>query len=311
MGDDGGDRRPGHDVRVARVLLRVSLAGRAGGLAAGRGPGAPPGIGRRWRRLRGWAAAGSSCRRAGASPPARRADFDAARARPGADACSRSALDSVSQWRAGLAPDRHAYEATVATFIGVQAVTAAAVLIMALYTLARSWRGLLDRTRRVTLDNTMLLWHYTVRRASWLSASSTSSRGFSGEPTGRESLDGAFLRADLGAPSDSRGTRPDAESCTPSGRNERREAAAASGALNDTPRSVHTRKHGAAQTGTARMTAVDGLGRVGERAAGTVCSTDAITGAGIGRYRKSRFSRFYAREVLLKLEGARRGKEAA
>jgi hypothetical protein len=58
-------------------------------------------------------------------------------------------------------------------------------------------------------------------------------------------------------------------------------------------------------------TAVDGSGRVGERAAGTVCSMDAITGAGISRYRKSRFSRFYAREVLLKLEGARRGKEAA
>ena len=72
------------------------------------------------------------------------------------------ALDGVSNLRAGLAPDRHAYEATVATFIGVQAVTAAAVLIMALYTLARSWRGLLDQTRRVTLDNTMLLWHYTV-----------------------------------------------------------------------------------------------------------------------------------------------------
>ncbi len=72
------------------------------------------------------------------------------------------AVDGVSHWRAGLAPDRHAYEATVATFVGVQAVTAAAVLIMALYTLARSWRGLLDRVRRVTLDNTMLLWHYTV-----------------------------------------------------------------------------------------------------------------------------------------------------
>ena len=52
------------------------------------------------------------------------------------------AVDGVSHWRAGLAPDRHAYEATVATFVGVQTVTAAAVLIMALYTLVRSWRGL-------------------------------------------------------------------------------------------------------------------------------------------------------------------------
>ena len=82
--------------------------------------------------------------------------------------------------------------------------------------------------------------------------------------------------------------------------------------LNDTPRSDHTRKQGAAQaTGTARMTAVDGLGRVGEQALGTVCSVDAVTGAGIGPYRKSRFFRFYEREVLPKLEGARRGKEAA
>jgi len=33
---------------------------------------------------------------------------------------------------------------------------------MVLYTLARSGCGLLDRARRVTLDNTMLLWHFTV-----------------------------------------------------------------------------------------------------------------------------------------------------
>jgi cytochrome c oxidase subunit I+III len=72
------------------------------------------------------------------------------------------ALDGVSQLRAGLTPDRHAYGATVATFISVQAVTSAAVLVMAFYTLARSWRGLLDRARRVTFDNTMLLWHYTI-----------------------------------------------------------------------------------------------------------------------------------------------------
>jgi hypothetical protein len=59
--------------------------------------------------------------------------------------------------------------------------------------------------------------------------------------------------------------------------------------LNDTPRSDHTRKQGASQaTGTARMIAVDGLGRVGERADGTVCSVGAVTGAGIGQCRKSR-----------------------
>jgi hypothetical protein len=81
--------------------------------------------------------------------------------------------------------------------------------------------------------------------------------------------------------------------------------------LNDTLRSDHTRKQGAAQTtGIARISAVVGLGRVGERADGTVCSVDAVK-TGIGPYRKSRFFRFYEREVLPKSEGARRGKEAA
>jgi len=74
--------------------------------------------------------------------------------------------------------------------------------------------------------------------------------------------------------------------------NEQREGAAAAVSLNDTPRSDHTRKQGPAQaTGISRMTAVDGLGRVGERADGTVCSVDAVTGAGIGPYRKSRLKR--------------------
>jgi len=70
--------------------------------------------------------------------------------------------------------------------------------------------------------------------------------------------------------------------------------------LNDTPRSdAHSEGRAAAQaTGIARMTAVDALGRVGERAHGMVCSVDALTGVGIGPYRKSRFCRFYEREVL-------------
>jgi cytochrome c oxidase subunit I+III len=72
------------------------------------------------------------------------------------------AVDGISQLRAGLAPARHAYGAIVATILGVQAATAATVLIMTAYTLARSGCGLLDRARRVTFDNTWLLWHYTV-----------------------------------------------------------------------------------------------------------------------------------------------------
>ena len=42
-----------------------------------------------------------------------------------------AALDGLGQLRAGLAPDRHAYGATVATVIVVQGVTALAVLMMA------------------------------------------------------------------------------------------------------------------------------------------------------------------------------------
>ena len=73
-----------------------------------------------------------------------------------------AALDGFGHLRGELAPDRHAYGATVATFIVVQGVTALAVLMMAAYTLARSWRGRLDQARRVTFDNTRLLWHYMV-----------------------------------------------------------------------------------------------------------------------------------------------------
>jgi len=38
----------------------------------------------------------------------------------------------------------------------------AVLVIMGLYTVARSLRGLLDGRRRATFDNTMLLMHYTV-----------------------------------------------------------------------------------------------------------------------------------------------------
>jgi cytochrome c oxidase subunit I+III len=72
------------------------------------------------------------------------------------------ALEGLGQLRAGLAPARHAYDATVATVLAVQAVTAAAALVLAVYSLARAWRGLLDGTRRVTFDNAAVLWHYTV-----------------------------------------------------------------------------------------------------------------------------------------------------
>ena len=72
------------------------------------------------------------------------------------------AVEAFGHLRVGLAPARHAYDATVATILCVQAATAATALVLALYALARVWRGLLDGTRRVTFDNMLLLWHYTV-----------------------------------------------------------------------------------------------------------------------------------------------------
>ena len=62
----------------------------------------------------------------------------------------------------GLEPDTHAYGAVVWTFAAWQGLHVCIVLLMTAYTLARLWRGLLHRGRRVTFDNTRLLWHYTV-----------------------------------------------------------------------------------------------------------------------------------------------------
>jgi len=59
--------------------------------------------------------------------------------------------------------------------------------------------------------------------------------------------------------------------------------------LNDTVGVNHTRGHRAAQaTRFTRMTGGDVLGSVGELADGTGGSRDAVTGAAIGLYRKSR-----------------------
>ena len=47
-------------------------------------------------------------------------------------------LDLVGHGRAGLAPKRHAYDATVAAFITVQGSIVAAAAAMGAYTLARA-----------------------------------------------------------------------------------------------------------------------------------------------------------------------------
>ena len=65
-------------------------------------------------------------------------------------------------WETGLRPTDSSYGAAVYAIIGFQGVMVAAVVIMNVYTLARSFCGLLDSQRRATFDNTRLLWYYTV-----------------------------------------------------------------------------------------------------------------------------------------------------
>jgi cytochrome c oxidase subunit I+III len=65
-------------------------------------------------------------------------------------------------WQTGLRPTQHAYGATVYAILGYQGLHVALLLVMACYTLARSFCGLLDPARRATFDNTRLIWYYTV-----------------------------------------------------------------------------------------------------------------------------------------------------
>jgi cytochrome c oxidase subunit I+III len=64
-------------------------------------------------------------------------------------------------WETGLRPDASGYAAVVYMFVALQGFFVAVMIVMALYTLARSFLGMLNGVRRATFDNTMLLWHYT------------------------------------------------------------------------------------------------------------------------------------------------------
>ena len=72
------------------------------------------------------------------------------------------ALELLGQWRTGLRPTDSSYGAALYAMIGLQGVLVGTVVIMNLYTLARSFRGLLNHVRRATFDNTRLLWYYAV-----------------------------------------------------------------------------------------------------------------------------------------------------
>jgi cytochrome c oxidase subunit I+III len=65
-------------------------------------------------------------------------------------------------WRIGARADDSAHGAAVYAIVGLEALLVAVGVLMALYTLARSAAGLISAERRVTADNTALLWHYGV-----------------------------------------------------------------------------------------------------------------------------------------------------
>jgi cytochrome c oxidase subunit I+III len=70
--------------------------------------------------------------------------------------------DLYGLYHAGIRPSQSAYAAVVYGVLAWQGMHVAVLLYMTVYTLARSWCGLLDRERRVTFDNTRLFWHYMV-----------------------------------------------------------------------------------------------------------------------------------------------------
>jgi cytochrome c oxidase subunit I+III len=71
-------------------------------------------------------------------------------------------VEGYGHWQAGVRAAETSYGAVIYTFVALQGFFVASVVLMNLYTLARSFCGLLNRERRVTFENTMLFWHYTV-----------------------------------------------------------------------------------------------------------------------------------------------------
>jgi cytochrome c oxidase subunit I+III len=76
--------------------------------------------------------------------------------------CGALALELSGQWASGVHPQANSHNAMVylASFLQLQLI--AALMVMALFVLARLVAGRLDAIHRVTFDNTAVLWHYTV-----------------------------------------------------------------------------------------------------------------------------------------------------
>ena len=61
-----------------------------------------------------------------------------------------------------LRPDQHAHSAISYALLSWHGAIVAVALLMASYTQVRSWAGMIDGTRRLTFDNTVLFWLYTA-----------------------------------------------------------------------------------------------------------------------------------------------------
>ena len=76
-------------------------------------------------------------------------------------------IDVAGHWRSGLRPQSSGYTAMVYANAALQAQMAAAVLVTALFTVARLLAHRLDRNRRAVFDVLMLLWLYTLGQAAF------------------------------------------------------------------------------------------------------------------------------------------------
>jgi cytochrome c oxidase subunit I+III len=72
------------------------------------------------------------------------------------------AADLLALWQAGLRPSLHAHAAASYALLLWQALHVGVAAIMAGYIAARSWCGMLDGRRRLSFDNVMLFWLYTL-----------------------------------------------------------------------------------------------------------------------------------------------------
>ena len=76
--------------------------------------------------------------------------------------CASLGIEVLGHWRSGLRPDASGYAAMVYLAAALQLELVVALVVMALYALARLATGRLDGVRRVTFDSLALLWHYTA-----------------------------------------------------------------------------------------------------------------------------------------------------